>query len=46
MDIQEDNDPWGNIVDALTCLDHLDYLGEGEVVEDVGDVEDDGNIPN
>lgn len=47
MDIQEDNDPWGNIVgDAPTSLDRLDYLAEGEVVPDAGDAEDDGNIPN
>jgi hypothetical protein len=45
MDIQEDNDPWGNIAggDAPTCLDRLDYLAEGEVVADAGD---DGNIQN
>ena len=45
MDIQEDNDPWGNIVgeNAPTCLD---YLAEGEVVADAGDIEDDENIPN
>jgi hypothetical protein len=49
MDIQEDNDPWGNIVgeDDPTCLDRLDYLAEGEeVVADVGDVEHDENNPN
>ena len=47
MDIQEDNDPWGNIVgeDALRCLDRLDYLAEGEVVDAV-DAVDDGNILN
>lgn len=46
MDIQEDNDPWGNIVgeDAPTCLDRLDYLGE--VVADAGDAGDDENNPN
>ena len=45
MDIQEDNDPWDNIVagDGPTCLDRLDYLAEGEVVGDVGD---DGNTQN
>ena len=45
MDIQEDNDPWDNIVaeDAPTCLVRLDYLAEGEVVADAGD---DGNIQN
>ena len=33
--------------DAPTCLDRLDYLAEGEEVEEgVGDVEDDGNILN
>jgi hypothetical protein len=48
MDIQEDNDPWGNIVgeDGPTCLDRLDYLAEVEVVADVVDVVDDGNNPN
>ena len=48
MDIQEDNDPWGNIVgeDAPTCLDHQEYLAEGEVVADAGDAEDDGNSLN
>ena len=45
MDIQEDNDPWDNIVagDGPTCLVRLDYLAEGEVV---ADAEDDGNIQN
>ena len=47
-DIQEDNDPWGNIVgeDDPTCLDRLDYLVEGEVVADAVDAVDDGNNPN
>jgi len=39
--IQEDNDPWDNIVveDGPTCLVQLDYLAEG-VVGDAGDDED------
>lgn len=39
--IQEDNDPWDNIVvgDGLTCLVQSDYLAEGVEV-DVGDDED------
>lgn len=47
-DIQEDNDPWGNIVgeDGPTCLDRLDYLAEVEVEEDVEDVGDDVNNLN
>ena len=37
--IQEDNDPWDNIVaaDAPTCLVRLDYLAEGVVAGAVDD---------